>query len=72
MALNEDALLLRDKGWNNKIISFGNYDIKMGFPISEREKFERALLGDNLDYEFVDDYEPTDYNEFIRSMGGIR
>lgn len=66
LALNDDALLLRDKGWKNKIITFGNYDIKMGSPVSEREKIERMLQEDNIDYEFVDEYEPTDFNQYIR------
>lgn len=65
LALNEDALFLRHAGWQNKIISFGTYDVKMGFPISEREKLERILKEEHIEYEFVDDYTPTDYNEYV-------
>jgi hypothetical protein len=67
LVLNDDALLLKDDGIKNKIIAFGNYDIKMGFPVSEREKIEKILNEDRIEYEFVEDFEPEDYTQYIRT-----
>lgn len=68
LALNDDALFLKDMGFRNKIITFGSYDIKMGFPVSEREKLERILKEDHIEFMFIDDYKPMDYNQYI--IGG--
>ena len=66
LALNDDALFLRSLGYKNKIITFGTNDIKMGFPCSERDKLERMLKEDHIEFEFIEDYKPVDYNQYLK------
>jgi len=63
VALNDDVLLLKRKGWELKVTALSNYDIKVAFPISSKEKYEKMLQQDSLTYKFIDEYEPINYCE---------
>jgi hypothetical protein len=61
IALNDDVLLLKDKGYDLKVTTHSNIDIKVGFPIGSKEKYEKLFQDDGLNYKFIDEYEPVNY-----------
>ena len=69
LVLNDDALLLRNLGFKNKIIPFGIDDIKMGFLASEKDKLEKRLEEKNLKYKFIENYTHPNYSQYIGLKG---
>lgn len=58
IAVNEDAKLLNEK-LGLKITDLGVSMYKVGFPISNKEKYQTIMESKNINYEFIDNLPNT-------------
>lgn len=64
ISLNDDVLFLKNKGYDFKVTNINNKDIKIGFPLTSKEKYERMFKND-FKYKFVEDFEEKDYTKLV-------